>query len=128
MKYILLVLLTLSFSFCKSQICLVQANCSQTITLPNTATIWSQTLSTNVLTGLQWKQLSGPTASVILNPTASLTVVSNLAQGTYLYSITAKFDNGSQQSALDTLFVLPFIDKVDSIRIYYRSGKIVTQQ
>lgn len=128
MKYILTVILFVSFYFGNSQVCLVQCNCSQTVSLPNVATIWGKTLSTNVLTGLQWQQLSGPTQSTILSPTASLTVVSNLSPGIYMYSLTAKFDNGSTQNALDTLYVTPMVDKVDSIKIFYRSGKIITQQ
>jgi len=85
---------------------LVNAGPDQAITLP-TDSITLTGIATDIngtITGYQWRQISGPTASVIAVPTIPVTSANGLIGGYYEYELTAYDTRGA--SAKDTFTVI----------------------
>jgi hypothetical protein len=51
------------------------------------------------ITTYQWKQLSGPSAAMIVNTASANTAVTNLQPGTYLFQLTVTDNNGGTATA-----------------------------
>ena len=133
MKNFLLILL-IAPMLVKSQpvtqsICL-QADCKTTIQFPqDSISLNSVATSPDGIKSILWQQLFGPTPSVIAQPTAGSTMVRKLQPGTYIYSITGITNKNLTGVARDTVIVVPvLVDVIDSVRTYYRSGKVVTNK
>ena len=89
---------------------IANAGPDQTITLPATLTL-DGTGSVNPngpIYAYAWKQLSGPSTSTIADPKAVKTTASNLAAGTYKFTLTIWDNNWVPQS--DTMQVVVNVD------------------
>ncbi|MFM1745377.1 MAG: hypothetical protein RLZZ630_1314, partial [Bacteroidota bacterium] len=85
---------------------IANAGSDQSITLPLNFTILDGSYSSDpdgTISVYNWNQIAGPSSSVIGTPTASSTTVNDLAEGTYLFSLTVTDNNGSSSS--DTVAV-----------------------
>ncbi|HMU48048.1 MAG TPA: DNRLRE domain-containing protein [Chitinophagaceae bacterium] len=85
---------------------LVDAGSFQTITLPTDSIILTGSASDSDghIVAYLWSQVSGPAASVIVNPGSTSTKVKGLRQGSYLFQLMAVDDNGA--TGVDTASVL----------------------
>jgi len=132
-KITFLLVSTLAFLLTRAQqSCTIQANCKQTYTLgpsgKDSVLIYGLVTASDGVKGYTWIQKSGPNTSVLSTPTQSQTYVKGLVAGTYIYGFGATTNTGTILAPVaDTLVVYPFVDGIDSVRIYYRSGKVVKQ-
>ena len=80
---------------------------SQTITLPtSTVTLsGSATDADGTIASYQWTKVSGPTLFTITSPAAAATQITGLAQGTYVFRLTATDDKGATGTADVTVIV-----------------------
>lgn len=113
--------------------CTIQANCKQVITLSpagfDSVLIYGLAVASDGIKSYIWSQKSGPSPSLPAVTNASQLYVKNLVPGTYIYGFGATTNSGTILAPIpDTLIVQAFVDKIDSIRIYYRSGKVASQQ
>lgn len=131
---LLATLLGLSCLFVKAQQgCTIQANCKQTLMLSPTGLdsilVYGLATASDGIKSYIWSQKSGPSQSLPANTNASQLYVKGLVPGTYIYGFGATTNSGTILAPIpDTLVVQAFVDKIDSIRIYYRSGKVASQQ
>jgi hypothetical protein len=134
MKFLLSFILLLSLLSTKAQqVYTIQANCKQTISLSSSgkdsAFLFGIVTAAEGVKSYLWTQTSGPNTSVIVTPGSTYTFVKNLVPGVYAFNFSAITNKGTSFAPIpDTLQVLPFVDKIDSIRIYYNSGKISIQK
>jgi len=132
-KAILFSLAILSFILTRAQqSCTIQANCRQTYTLSaagkDSVLIYGLVTASDGVKSYTWAQKSGPNTSVLSTPTATQTYVKGLVPGTYIYGFGATTVKGTVFAPVaDTLTVYPFVDGIDSVRVYYRSGRIIKQ-
>lgn len=133
-KLLLLLVLILALISTKAQQAYtIQANCKQVITLSasgkDSAFLYGIVTSTEGVRSYLWQQASGPSTSVVATSNSTYTFVKNLVPGTYIYNFSAITTKGTSLAPVpDTLQVLAFVDKIDSIRIYYKSGKVGIQK
>jgi hypothetical protein len=79
-----------------------------TITLPTTSVTLNGALSSDPDGGISkffWSKVSGPTQFQIGNPGSSITTVSNLVAGTYVFQLTVTDNNGAIGTDLITVIV-----------------------
>ncbi|MBO9154219.1 PKD domain-containing protein [Chitinophaga sp. GCM10012297] len=83
---------------------------SITIRLPTTTAVGDGSGSTvpgSTISKYAWAQVSGPTTATIQSPTAAKTNFSNLAEGTYKFSLTVTAANGLSTKGEVTVTVQP---------------------
>lgn len=105
MKKLLIIVSLLTATMVHGQNAVVfcaQTNCPITITAPtDSATLFGLGTITGAkdsITGYVWKQVSGPTAAVIVSPTASQTVIRKLVPGSYTFALTVSTKLGGIQT------------------------------
>ena len=84
------------------------AGANQTITLPvDSVTLngSSSVAPAGSITAYSWSKVSGPAQGSIVNPAGVSTVVSNLAQGTYIFKLTVTDNHGNTGSDSVTVIV-----------------------
>ncbi len=88
---------------------LVSAGPDKGITLPvsTVSLVGTATDSDGTIASKIWTQSSGPTTATIVSPTALTTSINGLAQGTYVFSLSATDNSGLPASDLVTVQVLP---------------------
>jgi hypothetical protein len=82
---------------------------NQTITLPvNSATLdGSQSFSVGgTITSYSWSEQSGPSTATITNSSASLTGITSLLQGTYVFNLIVKDNKGAADTASVSISVI----------------------
>jgi len=92
-----------------SQPPVADAGPNQTITLPvNSATLdGSQSFSVGgTITSYSWSEQSGPSAATITNSSASLTGITSLLQGTYVFNLIVKDNKGAADTASVSISVI----------------------
>ena len=86
----------------------VSAGSNVTITLPTSSTTLTGSASTTgSIASYQWTQVSGPNTATFGNAKAASSSVSGLAQGTYVFKLTATDNVGQATSAQVTVTVNP---------------------
>ncbi|MEM7106862.1 MAG: gliding motility-associated C-terminal domain-containing protein [Bacteroidota bacterium] len=91
----------------------VTAGSDISITLPTNAATVSATVSDSdgTITSLLWTQTSGPNMASILNPTQISSDITGLAEGTYIFILTATDDDGA--TGTDNISVVVFPEPVN---------------
>lgn len=138
MKQILILsALIASVFFCKAQssVFCVQVNCPQTVAGPQDSilifglgTINTGAIITDSVVSYLWKQVSGPSLSVIASPTAPQTMVRKLTTGTYIFSLTAttkKGQVGIADNAVVTVLPTPVRNVVTGGTIKLVNGQLI---
>lgn len=132
-RTILLLILAFSYLLTKAQqSCTIQANCKQVINLSGTGKdsvlVYGLVTASDGVKGYTWTQLVGPNTATLSTPTAANSYVKGLVPGTYIFGFGATTGKGSILAPIpDTLQVNAFVDGIDSVRVYYKSGKIIKQ-
>jgi lysophospholipase L1-like esterase len=80
------------------------------VTLPADSVLLATTVTANAsaIAGYQWTQLSGPSSSTIVSPTAGATIIRGLTNGIYAYQLNISTTAGDNM--LDTVTVTVFPD------------------
>jgi len=89
---------------------IANAGSSQTITLPTNSITLNGTASTapsGTITNYLWTKISGPSSGTISSPSASVTSVSILTEGTYQFQLTVTDNNGKTGTAVVSITVKP---------------------
>ncbi len=89
---------------------IANAGSSQTITLPTNSITLNGTASTapsGTITNYLWTKISGPSSGTIGSPSASVTTVSNLTEGTYQFQLKVTDNNGKTGTAVVSITVKP---------------------
>lgn len=91
----------------------VSAGADISISLPTNSTVITGTATDDgTIASLQWTQVSGAAAGLSGDITTTLTVT-GLAEGTYVFQLTATDDGGLTDSDVVTVVVLPEIQSVE---------------
>ncbi len=90
---------------------IVDAGLDQTITLPVTSVILtgSATDPDGTISNYSWIKVSGPAGEIISTPNQASTRVSNLVEGTYVFSLTAADNRTAADTGQVTIRVLPAV-------------------
>jgi len=86
------------------------AGSAQTITLPTSSVTLTGTaagVNGATISSTTWSQTSGPAGATITTPGSLSTTVTGLAQGTYVFTLTAKDNNGLSSASTVTITVNP---------------------
>lgn len=86
---------------------IVEAGRSQTITLPDSAVLTGSAKAVDSgghIVAYLWSQVSGPDATIIINPGSPSTVVRFGVEGTYVFQLEATDDHGN--TGVDTVSVI----------------------
>ena len=86
----------------------VSVSAGQIITLPaNSVTVSGTAAGTNgaTISSYTWTQASGPSTATITSPGSTSTTITNLVQGSYTFTFTAKDNNGLSTSATVSITV-----------------------
>jgi ribosomal protein L14 len=70
------------------------------------------------ITSYSWKQISGPSNSVIVNSTASSTQVNNLTQGSYTFELDVADNKGAISTATVKVDVISNLRFTSNLRLY----------
>lgn len=113
--------------------CTIQANCTQAVQLSasgkDSVLIYGVVTASDGVKTFSWIQKSGPNTAVLSTPTATQTQVKGIVSGTYIFNFSATTVNGTSLAPIpDTLIVQPFVDRIDSVKVFWHSGKQITNQ
>lgn len=88
----------------------VSAGANQTITLPaDSVTLTGSAKANNggSISSYKWSQSSGPSTANIVSPSTASTLVRNMVEGTYVFSLMATDNNGSNATSSVSVTVNP---------------------
>lgn len=93
----------------ENKVPLVEAGTSQSITLfvDSVTLLGSATDSDGTIVSYLWSQVSGPDASVLINPGSATTKVKGLKQGRYLFQLQATDNKGATGADTTSVMVYP---------------------
>lgn len=100
-----------------NQLPTVNAGSNQTITLPQNSVTLSGSASDpdGTVASYEWTKTSGPSQATIVSPFSLSTVVNDLTQGSYVFSLKATDDKGASTTSNVTITVNPAPNQVPTV-------------
>lgn len=95
-----------------------------TITLPQDSTLLTATNAGGVtISSWQWTQVSGPSTTTIVSPTSHSTIIRNLTNGLYSYTLNATSSAGTLITKTVMLTVYPNNNGLKTLRAYFSNAQ-----
>jgi chitodextrinase len=105
------------------------AGASQTIALPANQVTLNGSASSGIVTAYTWAQVSGPSVAAITTPALVSTTVTGLVQGSYIYQLTVRDDQGTVKTDTMTVTVNNgIVTRMINVNVYGGTNPYVNTQ